>query len=74
MTEIDVFNFSRLKIFDGIKSSLPDESREIVDVYEDLLFAWNFKENNLQVVNWRAAQTKDPKIQVNNRVTHANRL
>ncbi|KAG5681118.1 hypothetical protein PVAND_010578 [Polypedilum vanderplanki] len=63
MTEIDVFKFSQLKIFDGLKDNLPEESREIATVYEDLLFAWNFKENNLQVVNWRAAQNKEPKIQ-----------
>jgi hypothetical protein len=67
MTEIDVFKFSQLKVFDGVKGALPDESREVVDVYEDLLFVWSFKENNLQVVNWRAAQTKEAKTQVSKR-------
>jgi hypothetical protein len=56
MTEIDVFGFSKFKIFDSIKEHLPVESREIVDVFEDLLFVWNFKENVIQVVNWRNAQ------------------
>lgn len=59
MVEIDVFSFSKLKIFEGIKESLPDNSREIVDVYEDLLFIWNFKDNNLRVVNWRSVQSKE---------------
>lgn len=58
MTETDVFNFSKLKIFDNIKQNLPEEARHIVDVYEDLLFVWNFKENNLLVINWRQAQNK----------------
>lgn len=59
MAEIDAFRFSNLKIFEGIRESLPEDSREIVDVYEDLLFLWNFKNNNLRVVNWRSAQAKD---------------
>lgn len=66
--EIDVFKFSSLKVFDSIKENLPDEAREIADVHEDLLFVWNFKESNLQVVNFRAAQAiknaNNAKIQV----------
>lgn len=61
MTEIDAFNFSKLKVFENVKDNLPDDAREIADVYEDLLFVWNFKNNNLQVVNWRSAQNKDGK-------------
>lgn len=59
MAETDVFCLSKLKIFEGIKENTPKDSREIVDVYEDLLFLWNFKSNNLRVANWRSAQCKD---------------
>jgi hypothetical protein len=57
--DTDAFNFSNLKIFDSIKDTLPDGAREICDVFEDICFVWNFKENNLFVVNWRAAQAGD---------------
>lgn len=59
MTETDAFKFNNLKVFDSVKENLPDGAREISDVFEDLLFVWNFKENNLLVVNWRSAQSKD---------------
>lgn len=59
--DTDAFNFSNLKIFDSIKDNLPDGAREICDVFEDICFVWNFKENNLFVVNWRAAQSKEVK-------------
>lgn len=57
MTDTDVFNFNSLKIFNSIKDNLTEDAREICDVFEDLLFVWN--RNNLQVVNWRSAQSKD---------------
>lgn len=59
MTDTDAFKFTHFKIFDSIKECLPEGAREICDVYEDLVFVWNFKENNLFVVNWRTAQSKD---------------
>lgn len=67
MTDTDAFKFNNFKIFDSVKDNLPDDAREICDVFEDLLFVWNFKECNLLVVNWRAAQSKnsgDAKFQV----------
>lgn len=62
--ETDVFNFNNWKVFDSVKDN--SSAREISDVYEDLVFVWN--RNNLQVVNWRSAQSKqgcDVKYQVN---------
>lgn len=67
MTDTDAFKFNNFKIFDSVKDHLPDDAREICDVFEDLLFVWNFKECNLLVVNWRSAQSKnacDVKFQV----------
>jgi len=62
MTDTDVFGFSSLKLFDSIKSDqLPDTAREICDVFEDLIFVWDYKESNLRVINWRATQSKDNK-------------
>lgn len=61
MTDTDALSFSTLKIFDSVKDSLPDGAREICDVFEDLVFVWNFKENNLCLANWRSAQSKDVK-------------
>ncbi|CRK99463.1 CLUMA_CG012569, isoform A [Clunio marinus] len=58
MTDIDVFKFSNMKIFESIQENLPDNAREICDVSEDLLFLWNYKESNLLVTNWRLAQSK----------------
>lgn len=68
MTETDAFKLARLKMFDSIKGNLPEGAREICDVFEDLIFVWNFNESNLLVVNWRSAQTKEVanvKYQVN---------
>lgn len=65
MADTDVFNFNSYKIFDSIQDHLTEGAREICDVFEDLLFVWN--RNNLQVVNWRSAQSKninDVKYQV----------
>lgn len=59
--ETDYFKFSTLKVFESIKENLPDDAREIVDLYEDLLFVWNSKDSNIKVVNWRAALNKTPK-------------
>lgn len=59
--DTDVFKFACLKIFDCVGGNLPEGAREICDVFEDLIFQWNFKESNLLVVNWRAAQSKDGK-------------
>lgn len=59
MTETDIFCFSKLKVFDSVKENLPDDAKEIMDVYEDLLFIWNFKSNNLRVINWRSAKNKE---------------
>lgn len=59
MTETDAFKLARLKMFDLIKGNLPEGAREICDVFEDLLFVWNFNESNLLVVNWRSAQSKE---------------
>lgn len=67
MTDTDAFKFTNLKIFDSIKENLPEGARDVCDVFEDLVFVWNFKETNLFVVNWRAAQSKavkDVKYQV----------
>lgn len=61
MTDTDTFNFAGLKIFDNVKGNLPEGAREICDVFEDLVFVWNFKDSNLLVANWRAAQVKDGK-------------
>lgn len=57
MIDTDFFKFSSLKAFEKINEKLPDDAREIVDVYEDLLFVWNHKNSNINVVNWRAAQS-----------------
>ncbi|CAG9806139.1 unnamed protein product [Chironomus riparius] len=57
MLDTDFLKFSSLKVFDCVKDNLPDDAREIAEVYEDLLFVWNFKNNNIKVVNWRATQT-----------------
>lgn len=56
MAETDVFQFSKLKLFAGITENLPECASDIIDVYEDLLFAWNFKDCNLYVTNWRSTQ------------------
>ena len=75
MTDTDAFNFSTLKIFNSLKDNLTEGAREICDVFEDLCFLWNFKENNLYVTNWRAAQskaTKDVKHQVSLYSSHLN--
>lgn len=61
MADTDVFNFANLRIFDSIKKNLPEGAREICDVFEDLVFVWNFKESNLLVANWRSAQARDIK-------------
>lgn len=61
MLDIDFLKFSSLKVFDSVKDNLPDDARDITDVYEDLLFVWNFKNSNIRVVNWRAAQTSSNK-------------
>jgi hypothetical protein len=61
MTETDAFKFANLKIFDSIKDNLPEGVREICDVFEDLVFVWDFKANCLLVANWRSAQAKDGK-------------
>lgn len=60
-TETDVFGFGKLKALENIKDNLPDNAREIVDIYEDLFFIWNFKDSNLRVFNWRLAQNKNEK-------------
>lgn len=59
MTDTDAFKLNNMKIFDVVKDCLPECAREICDVFEDLLFVWNYKDSNLLVVNWRAAQSKD---------------
>jgi len=61
MLDTDFLKFSSLKVFDHVKENLPDDAREIAEVYEDLLFVWNFKNSNIRVVNWRAAQTSSNK-------------
>lgn len=61
MLDIDSLKFSSLKVFDSVKDNLPDDARDITDVYEDLLFVWNFKNSNIKVVNWRAAQASSNK-------------
>lgn len=58
MTDTDAFKFSSLKIFNSC-GNLADGAREICDVFEDLVFVWNFKESNLLVANWRSAQSKE---------------
>lgn len=59
MTDTDALKFNSIKIFEAVKDNLPDDAREICDVFEDLLFVWNYKDCNLLVVNWRSAQSKD---------------
>ncbi|XP_070498591.1 nuclear pore complex protein Nup88 [Chironomus tepperi] len=61
MLDTDFLKFSSLKVFDSVNENLPDDAREITDVYEDLLYVWNFKNSNIKVVNWRAAQTSSNK-------------
>lgn len=61
MVDTDSFRLSNLKIFNGIKDNFAEDSREICDVFEDLIYVWNHKENNLGVTNWRSAQNKDSK-------------
>lgn len=67
MTETDVYNLSGKSIFDSIKGNVPEGCREVCDVFEDLLYVWNYKESHLLVINWRSAQstnTADAKHQV----------
>lgn len=69
MTDTDAFKLSNLSIFAKVKDNIAEDSREICDVYEDLVFIWNHKENNLLITNWRSAQnknSKDVKHQVSN--------
>lgn len=61
MTDTDAFKLSGLSIFSKVKDIIAEESREICDVFEDLLFVWNHKEGNLMVTNWRSAQNKASK-------------
>ena len=73
MLDIDFLKFSSLKVFDYVKDNLPDDAREIAEVYEDLLFVWNFKDSNIKVVNWRAAQTSsNTKKEIKHQVSHFN--
>lgn len=75
MTDTDTLKFNSMKIFNSVKDNLPDGAREICDVFEDLLFVWNYKECNLLVVNWRSAQSKDAetvKHQVSDRLQFIN--
>lgn len=53
MAETDAFNFSKLKIFEGIGESLPCDAAEVFDVHEDLLFIWDYKGSCIKVVNYR---------------------
>lgn len=69
MAETDAFKFSELKIFEGIREdNLPDDAKEIFDVYEDMLFFWEHKNFCIKVVNYRRlAQSKsiaNEKVQV----------
>lgn len=68
MTETDVFKFSKLKIFEGITENLLEGAKDIIDIHEDLLFAWDLNSNNLKVTNWRSASSnkkeRDIKCQV----------
>lgn len=58
MTETDIFQFSKLKLFEQITKNLPEcDCHNVLDVFEDLLFAWHFNTSTLRVVNWRLAQT-----------------
>lgn len=59
MTETDAFKLARLEMFETIKDNLPEGSRDICDVHEDMLYLWNFKDANLVVINWRLAQSKE---------------
>lgn len=61
MTDTDAFKLSNLSIFTKVKDNIAEDSREICDVFEDLLFVWNHKESNLMVTNWRSAQNKSSK-------------
>lgn len=73
MLDTDFLKFSSLKVFDCVKDNLPDNSREIAEVYEDLLFVWNFKNNNIKVVNWRATQTSsNTKKEIKHQVRRSN--
>lgn len=59
----DSFNFASYKIFESIKDSLPEGTIvQIFDILDDLLFLWNFKDSNLLVLNWRAAQSKGGEV------------
>jgi hypothetical protein len=63
MAETDVFQFSKLKLFEEVSKTLPDGANQILDIYEDLVFVWNSKNGNLKVTNWRSAQAcKDGNI------------
>lgn len=59
MTETDVYNLSGKNIFDSVKGNVPEGSREVCDVFEDLMYVWNFKDSHLLVINWRSAQSKN---------------
>ncbi len=73
MAETDAFNFSKFKLFEEVKS-FPENARGVVDIYEDLLFAWDFKDDCLKVVNWRLSHEKEVnsiKIQVGMILIHS---
>lgn len=61
MTDTDAFKLSGLSIFAKVKDNIAEDSREVCDVFEDLVFVWNHKEGNLMVTNWRSAQNKASK-------------
>lgn len=57
----DTFNFSQHKLFKTIKDILPVErenTQNLLDCKDDILFVWNSKDCSLLSLNWRAAKVK----------------
>ena len=61
----DTYSFNNHKIFELVRKCLPEEKNQtqnLVDCKDDVLFVWNAKDNCIVSLNWRVAKIKDTTI------------
>lgn len=75
MLDLDTFKWNNTELFKYLHQALPKDhgqTRNIVEVKEDMLFVWNEADKCLLSLNWRATMAKGAAVQYQVSVTNRN--
>lgn len=79
MLDLDTFKWNKTELFKYLHKVLPkdfDQSHNIVDVKDDMLFVWNEAEKCLLSLNWRASMAKGSavkfQVRIDGHYSHSN--